>query len=134
MAVATPTMANLQVLITTLQAQVSALMAAAPAPAATAAVIFANTPQLLKSSNLIDYLTKRGASIYEQGCKALNNKALIDKFGMTPDQTVVFVEAHLVAQPGWDGTKAPSRSPHTATAMELTLMSSSAIAESAKLL
>jgi hypothetical protein len=61
-------------------------------------------PQTLNSDNLIDYSTKRGASIYEQGCKALKDKALIDGFGMTPGQTVVFVEA-LSCRPttiGWN--------------------------------
>jgi hypothetical protein len=38
-------------------------------------------------------MTKRGSSIYEQGCKALGNKALAGSFGMTTDQTVVFVKA-----------------------------------------
>ncbi len=31
------------------------------------------------------------SSIYEQGCKTLDNKALANGFSMTPDQTVVFV-------------------------------------------
>jgi hypothetical protein len=33
------------------------------------------------------------SSIYEQRCKPLDNKALMDGFGMTTDQTMVFVEA-----------------------------------------
>ena len=86
-------MDELQALIVTLQAQVSALAAAAPAPAATTAVLYANTPQSSNSNDLIDYLTKRGAGIYEQGCKALKDKALINGFGMTPGQTVVFIKA-----------------------------------------
>jgi hypothetical protein len=90
---ATPTVANLQTLIATLQAQVNALLAAAPAAAAPTPAFFAKTPQMLNSGNLIDYSTKRGSSIYEQGCKALEDKALTDEFGMTPDQTVVFVKA-----------------------------------------
>jgi hypothetical protein len=36
---------------------------------------------------------KRGSSIYEQGCKTLDDKALTNGFSMTPGQTVVFVEA-----------------------------------------
>jgi hypothetical protein len=63
----TPTVANLQALITTLQAQVNALLAAAPAAAAPTPVVFANMPQTLNSDNLIDYSTKRGSSIYEKG-------------------------------------------------------------------
>ncbi len=95
-------MVDLQALIATLQAQVSALTAAAPAPAATTAVVFADTPQMLNSDNLIDYSTKRGASIYEYGCKALKDKALIDGFGMTPSQTVVFVPSCCATTMGWN--------------------------------
>jgi hypothetical protein len=105
---ATPTVADLQALIATLQAQVNPLLAAAPAAAAPTPVIFANMPQTLNSNNLIDYLTKRGSSIYEQGCKALKDKALTDGFGMTPNQTVVFVEAlsRRATTMGWNqGTK-----------------------------
>jgi hypothetical protein len=105
---ATPTVADLQALIATLQAQVNALSAAAPAAAAPTPVIFADMPQTLNSDNLIDYSTKRGSSIYEQGCKALEDKAITDGFGMTPDQTVVFVEAlsPRVTTMGWNqGTK-----------------------------
>jgi hypothetical protein len=76
-------MANLQALIAMLQAQVNALSAAAPAAAVPTPVIFADTPQMLNSDNLIDYSTKRGSSIYEQGCKALEDKALTNGFGMT---------------------------------------------------
>jgi hypothetical protein len=105
---ATPTVADLQALIATLQAQVNALLAAAPAAAAPTPVVFADTPQTLISNDLIDYLTKRGSSIYEQGCKALEDKALTNRFGMTPNQTVVFVEAlsHHATMMGWNqGTK-----------------------------
>jgi hypothetical protein len=90
---ATPTVADLQALIATLQAQVNAILAAAPAAAAPTPVAFADMPQMLNSDDLIDYSTKRGSSIYEQGCKALEDKALTNGFGMTPDQTVVFAEA-----------------------------------------
>jgi hypothetical protein len=48
---------------------------------------------MLNADDLLDYLNKRGSSIYEQGCKALNGKALVGSFGMTTDQTVVFVKA-----------------------------------------
>jgi hypothetical protein len=48
---------------------------------------------LLYANDLIDYSTKRGSSIDEQGCKTLDDKALTDGFGMIPDQTVVFVES-----------------------------------------
>jgi hypothetical protein len=63
---------------------------------------------MLNANDLLDYSTKRGSSIYEQGCKALDNKALAGGLGMTTDQTVVFVEAvscHAIAI-GWNkGTK-----------------------------
>jgi hypothetical protein len=96
MAASPPTVADLQALITALQAQVAALQAATPAaPAASAAAVatFANTPQTLHVNDLIDYLTKRWSSIYHEGCKALDGKALSNGFEMTPDQTVVYVES-----------------------------------------
>jgi hypothetical protein len=105
---ATPTVANLQALIASLQAQANALLAAASAAAAPTPVVFADMPQTLNSNDLIDYLTKRGSSIYEQGYKALEDKALTNGFGMTPDQTVVFVEALscCTTTMGWNqGTK-----------------------------
>ena len=111
MSATTPTVAELQALIVTLQAQVSALAAAAPAPAATTAVVFANAPQSLNSDKLIDYSTKKGESIYKEGIKALEDKALTEGFGMTPGQTVVFIEAltHRATAMGW--TLAPCKSP-----------------------
>ncbi len=93
-----PTPVELQALILRLQNQVAPLTSGAattgPAPAA---VVFADTPQLLFADDLIDYSTKQGSSIYEQGCKTLDDKALTNGFSMTPDQTVVFVEPSLVA-------------------------------------
>ncbi len=94
MATVVPTPAELQALILQLQIQVATLtLGAAPAGPAPAAVVFADTPQLLYANDLINYSTKRGSSIYEQGCKTLDDKALADGFGMTSDQTVVFVES-----------------------------------------
>jgi hypothetical protein len=94
MAAAAPTPAELQALILQLQSQVATLTSgAAPAGPAPAAVVFADTPQSLYADDLINYSTKRGSSIYEQGCKTLDDKALTDGFGMTPDQTVIFVES-----------------------------------------
>jgi hypothetical protein len=91
-----PTVADLQALIQTLQAQVLVLQNAAPAiqaaPAA-AQVVFADTPQMLGVDNLIDYSTKLGKDIYNHGCGALDDKALTNRFSMTPGKTVVFVEA-----------------------------------------
>jgi hypothetical protein len=105
MAAAPPTNAELQALILQLQTQVATLMsAAAPAASRSATVVFADTPQSLHTEDLINYLTKRGSSIYEQGCKTLDDKALTDGFGMTPNQTVVFIESltpHATAM-GWN--------------------------------
>jgi hypothetical protein len=58
--------------------------------------------------DLLDYSTKRGSSIYEQGCKVLDDKALAGSFGKTTDQTVVFVKAFSCRATaiGWNkGTK-----------------------------
>ncbi len=106
MAAPAPTVTDLQALIQALQAQnalLQAALSAAPITGAAAVVTFADTPQTLNADDLLDYSTKRGSSIYEQGCKALDNKA-----GMTTDQMVVFFEA--VSCPaiamGWNkGTK-----------------------------
>jgi hypothetical protein len=76
------------------------VVAAAPvAPVVTSAV----TPQALNAKDLINYSTKQGSAIFNQGCKALDDKALADGFAMTPDQTIIFVEAffrHAVVM-GW---------------------------------
>jgi hypothetical protein len=95
---AAPTNAKLMAIITQLQAQVNALQNVAPAaaaasPAGAALVVFADMPQTLGTNDLIDYSMKRGSAIFEQGCKALNDRALTDGFAMTPNQTVIFVEA-----------------------------------------
>jgi hypothetical protein len=68
-------------IITTLQAQINALQnaasAATAAPQAGAApVVFANMPQTLGTNDLINYSTKRGSTIFEQGCKALDDKGI----------------------------------------------------------
>jgi hypothetical protein len=107
MAAPEPTVADLQAFILMLQAQVATLQAAilaAPTARAAAVVTFAVTPQTLNTEELLDYLTKGGSSIYEQGCKALDDKALNNGFGMTPDQTVVFVKAfsHCTTAMGWN--------------------------------
>jgi hypothetical protein len=62
----------------------------------------------LNADDFLDYSTKRGSSIYEQGCKALDNKALAGGIGITTDQTVVFIEAVScrATAMGWNkGTK-----------------------------
>jgi hypothetical protein len=74
MATAAPTTAELQALILQLQSQVATLtLGAAPAGPAPAAVVFSDTPQSYYADDLIDYSTKRGSSIYEQGCKTLDD-------------------------------------------------------------
>jgi hypothetical protein len=97
MAAAAPTIANLMAIILQLQAQILALQNVAPVDAAASAgaapVVFADMPQMLGANELIDYSTKWGSVIFEQGCKALDNKALTNGFAMTPDQTIIFVEA-----------------------------------------
>jgi hypothetical protein len=98
MAAPAPTIAELMAIITMLQAQIVALQNTAPAAAAaplvgTASVVFAGTPQMLGADDLINYSTKRGSTIFKQGCKALDDKALTDGFAMTPKQTVIFVKA-----------------------------------------
>ena len=113
MAAPAPTVEELLALIQQLQNQVNALNAAqaAPAAAATAAiaapVVFADTPNTLEVENVIDYKTKHGASIYERGCQALDDKAVTEGFSMSINQSVVFVEAmeqrhqanHILHQP-----------------------------------
>jgi hypothetical protein len=109
MAAPAPTTAKLMAIITTLQAQIVALQNAAPAaaaapPAGAATVVFANMPQMLGIDDLINYSTKRGSTIFEQGCKSLDDKTLTNGFAMTPNQTVIFIEAfHRCATTmGWN--------------------------------
>jgi hypothetical protein len=94
---------------TMLQAQIVALQNAAPAAAAVppegaATVVFANMPQTLGANDLINYLTKQGSTIFEQGCKPLDDKTLTNNFAMTSDQTVIFVKAfhHRAMMMGWN--------------------------------
>jgi hypothetical protein len=67
-------------------------------------MVFANTPQMLGANDLIDYSPKQGSTIFEQGCKPLDDKALTNGFAMTPNQTVIFVEAfhHHATTMGWN--------------------------------
>ena len=103
MAQQAPTVQELLALIQELQNQVDTLNAAATT-AATAPVVFADTPNTLEVENIIDYKTKHGASIYEQGCQALNDKTLTKGFSMSINQSFVFVEDfHCKAsQMGWN--------------------------------
>jgi hypothetical protein len=121
-----PTTTELQALITALQVQFATLMTTTPAGptvATAATVIFAETPQTLNPDDLLDYLSKRGSSIYEQGCKPLDDKALTNGFGMTPEQTVVFVEAlrRCSTQMGWlQGTLQITKfTSHTGTMVDI---------------
>jgi hypothetical protein len=67
-------------------------------------LVFANTPQMLGTNDLIDYSTKRGSTTFEQGCKPHNDKALTNGFSMTPNQTIIFVEVfhHCAMTIGWN--------------------------------
>ena len=115
MATNAPTIEELLALVQTLQAQVTALSAAAPAAPAPAAVfaptvpvVFADTPSTLGVDDIIDYKTKQGNMIFERGCQALDDKALTDGFSMSMTQSVVFVEAlqRKCTLMGWNqGTK-----------------------------
>ncbi len=63
---------------------------------------------MLGADDLIDYSTKQGSTIFKQGCKPLDDKALTDDFTMTPDQTFIFVEAfhRRATTMGWNhGTR-----------------------------
>jgi hypothetical protein len=109
MATLSPTTAELMAIITTLHAQIIALQnvasaAAAAPPLGTATMVFANTPQMLGANDLINHSTKRGPTIFEQGYKPLNDKALTNGFAMTPHQTVIFVEAfqRCATMMGWN--------------------------------
>jgi hypothetical protein len=56
--------------------QNTASAAAAAPPAGAATVVFADTPLKLGANDCIDYLTKRVSTIFKQGCKPLDEKAL----------------------------------------------------------
>ncbi len=80
---------------------------AAPA-AATMQLVFTKMPPTLDVDDLIDYSKKRGKDIYNQGCEALDDKALTNGFNMIPNKTVVFIEAleRKADSMGWSkGTK-----------------------------
>jgi hypothetical protein len=84
MAAPAPTLVDLRALIQALQAQNAlqrAALFAAPVASSAAVVTFADTPQTLNASDLLDYSTKRGSNIYEQGCKALDDKLLLAVLG-----------------------------------------------------
>ena len=108
-----PTIQELKALITTLKQRVTDLQNVAPVfqaalAAAATLVVFPNFPQTLGVDDIIDYSKKLGKDIYEKECKALDDKALIDGFNMTPIETVVFVEAfeRKAKWMGWSaGTK-----------------------------
>jgi hypothetical protein len=74
MAGTAPTTAELMGIIAILQMQVDALtdmapVAAAAPPACAAPVVFADTPQMLGTDDLVNYSMKRGSAIFEQGAK-----------------------------------------------------------------
>ena len=68
------------------------------ATAATAhTVTFADTPKMLGIEDLIDYSTKRGLAIFEQGCMALDDKALTKGFHYSSSETLVRIGVTLIA-------------------------------------
>jgi hypothetical protein len=87
MGIPAPTTAKLMAIITTLQAHIVALQNMAPAAAAAppATMVFADMPQMLGANDLINYLPKQGSTIFKEGCKPLDDKALTDSFAMTPN-------------------------------------------------
>jgi hypothetical protein len=98
-----PMVKELLTQIQALQAQVNNLVAAA-APNATTTAISADTPNTLEVEDIINYKTKHGSAVYEQGCQPLDNKAVSKGFSMSLSQSVVFVEVlHCKAtQTGWN--------------------------------
>jgi hypothetical protein len=102
-----PTIAKLSALVATLQQEITTLrqqQAQHPVAPAANPVVFADTPQTLEVENLTDYGTKRGAEIYRQGCAPDDDKSLTDRFNMTPDQVVTFIEAFQrhCTEMGWN--------------------------------
>jgi hypothetical protein len=89
---------------------------------------------MLGANYIIDFSTKRGSAIFKQGCKAFDNKALTDGFAMTPNQTVIFVEAfHRCATVMvWNQDKAQGKSPLSPTALDVQSTSLRATARSMK--
>ncbi len=67
-------------------------------------MVFADTPQMLGTNDLIYYLTKRGSTIFEKGCKPLDDKEPTNSFTMAPNQTIIFVKAfhHHATTMGWN--------------------------------
>ncbi len=70
-------------------------------------MVFADTPQMLGADDLINYLTKKGSTIFKKGCKPLDDKALTNSFVMTSNQTISFVKAfhHRATTMGWNQGK-----------------------------
>ena len=123
---AAPTTTKLQALVTTFQAEVTALRAARAASAtklqavvamllaevtalraakaASTAVVFADTPQTLGTDDLINNSSKRGSEIYKQSIMPLDDKALTNGFNMTANKTVVFAEVfqNCATAMGWN--------------------------------
>jgi hypothetical protein len=137
MAPPTPTTAKLMAIITALQVQIVALQNAAPAaaaapPAGSATVVFADMPQMLGADDLIDYLTKQGSTIFEQGCKSLDDKALTNGFAMTPDQNVILLKHSTIVPRQWAGTRVQCKLPCLLTVPVTKLTSSKVMAKSTR--
>ena len=103
---------NLQQQNTQLQNEVNVLQAAAaaapvpvvvPAAPAVAPAIFAENPGRYDVEAIINFQTRLGTTVYDQGVKALPKE-----FDMKPESTVVFLQAFQArcTEIGWsEGTK-----------------------------
>ena len=92
--------------VTQLQHAAAAAPPVVPLPAAAAAapaVIYAENPGRYDVEQAINFQTRLGTTVYDQGVKALTNE-----FDMKPESTVVFIQAFLerCTEIGWsEGTK-----------------------------
>ena len=105
-------MANLNAAVANLNQQMANLIAALqpiltgnapqPAAAAPAAVTFATTPGTYSVTDLIDYSTRTGTNLYEQGTKSLY--ADEEKFGLQNEKAPAFMREvkARVKRMGWD--------------------------------
>jgi hypothetical protein len=73
----------------------------------------------MDANDLINYSTKSGTAIFEQGCKAIDDKALTDGFAMTPDQTVIFIKAFHCRATAMGWNQGTGKSPLLPTVMNL---------------
>jgi hypothetical protein len=106
---------------TTLTAQVQNLPGGAVAggaagggPVAAPLVTFAATPAMVNHQDLINYSTKVGTTIYNEGCEKLTTE-----FDMKSSETVVYTTKPKPNVSRWGGTWAPSKSSTLPTPLAL---------------